>query len=127
MQNKVIQHLRLSDDLFDVVKAGYQTANIRMGRRDIQKGDLLFVGIKTDEVVKVNVTEVVYKKLGDMNNYEAQLCGAEDTEQMKESLRYYYPQITDENEITIIIFTVSPEPEKKELEAGCVTCGIKKE
>jgi len=125
---KQSQILRLLDDKFEFIEAGYQKALIKTGHRDISEGELLLVGIKTDKVVKINVNKTEYKLVKDINNYDAQLAGFEDFEDFKKQLFEEFPNFSLEAEVTIIHFDSLVKMEEdtngnSDRSEGCKSCG----
>ena len=102
------QELLLANDLFPALKLGGKRVTIRKGRRDIQLGKLVFSPTTPDKKikpVKVNVTEVRYKRLQDVTNDEAKCDGFWDASHMYSGMKKYYPDLKRTDEVTFIIFT----------------------
>lgn len=104
------QRMALADDLFPALEAGFKLCTIRAGKRDIATGELtFFTTSRNGHEVKVNVTEVRYKKLGELTDAEAQLDGADNAAHMARALKRFYPDIDAQSMITIVLY----EPPQK--------------
>lgn len=108
MTNHLVQELKLADELFVDLIAGYKQVTIRNGKRDIKPGPLVFTGVNDLSLsAEVNVTEVVVKQLSELTDREAQADGALNAEEMAEALKRFYPDIKPESTITIVKFKVA--------------------
>lgn len=102
-----MQILLLADDLMPSLKSEKKICTIRAGKREIYSGNLFFEAVDSGEVVKVYVTEVRHKTLGNLTNEEAQMDGAETAEEMADALKRFYPDIDADSDITIVMFYLS--------------------
>ena len=102
-----MQRLLLAEDLMLSLKSGEKVCTIRSGMRDITSGNLFFEAVDSGEVVKVYVTEVRHKTLGELTNEEAQMDGAADATEMAAALKRFYPDIDTNSDITIVMYYLS--------------------
>lgn len=94
----------LADNLFESLVLGRKSCTIRRGRRDVACGTLILKGVQSGIEFPVTVTDVNVKPLRDLTDAEAQLDDAPDAHTMQDALKSYYPDITLDDEITIIRF-----------------------
>ena len=101
-----MQTLKLADDLFQGIEEGWKQATIRTGKRDITPGELLvFEGATIPDLTRtVYVHRVSYFVMQDMTDFDAQLDGAETTNEMIEALKHFYPDIGPLSLLTMIEF-----------------------
>lgn len=98
-----MQELKLAEEIFDKLKMG-KRVTIRLGKRDIQLGELMFVSVKERRVKIVDVTHVTYCKLGN-TPFEDLLCdGFKDYADMKKQMSQFYADIKFEDVVTVIRF-----------------------
>lgn len=106
MSKTQIQELKLANNLFAGLHDGGKRVTIRRGRRDIQLGALVFSPVAADgtKPVRVEVTEVRYKRLKSVTNKEAQSDGFLDAKDMRKGMKKYYPGLKVAETVTFIIF-----------------------
>ena len=122
MQETTIQQMKMANNFFADIESGQKTATIRKGRRDIQLAPMEFestdpIGIDSGtaeegkartellfKTAQVNISEVTYKKFGDLTTEDAQIDNYSDVAQLKQVMLGFYPDLTDEDEVTIIRF-----------------------
>lgn len=120
MQETTIQQMKMANNFFADIESGQKTATIRKGRRDIKLAPMEFestdpimsrwAGTIPDDsekhykAVQVDITEVTYKKFGDLTTEDAQIDNYSDVAQLKQVMLGFYPDLTDEDEVTIIRF-----------------------
>jgi hypothetical protein len=102
-----MQVLLLADDLMPSLKSGEKVCTIRSGKREIIQGNLFFKATDSGEYVKVYVTEVRHKTLGELTDEEAQMDGAADATEMAAALKRFYPDIDANSDITIVLYYLS--------------------
>jgi hypothetical protein len=102
-----IPTLKLANDLFDDLLAGYKTLTVRKGIRPIGPGPLIFEPVDDDgpEPVQVEVTETVIKRLRELTNQEAQVDGGGTAIDLAFGLQRFYPEINPDSVITLIYHT----------------------
>ncbi len=101
----VTQELKLADDLFAGIDDGTKRATIRAGTRDIQPDELLFSGVNNPKRRRlVDVSEVKHILLSELTDELAQMDGAADAQEMAEALTRFYPDITADSPITVVLF-----------------------
>ena len=103
------QELMIADDLVPYVKDGRESCTIRSGQRDIRVGELFFKAVNSGEVLKVNVTEVRHKTLGEITEAEARRNGAPSAAVCRAAMKRYYPDIGAASPVTIVFFD-RPQP-----------------
>lgn len=87
-----MQTLDLSSPLYGVVRDHGKRHTIRLGRRDIKLGPLVFTSSEGDLVVEVYM--VIYLCVKDLS--EVGIRGHQ--------LKRFYPEITDDDEVTLVKF-----------------------
>jgi hypothetical protein len=98
-----MQRLTIADDLLDPIIQGKKTCTIRKDKREIDLGQLEFMTV-SGGIIEVEVTEVVYKRFGHLRTYEANLEGLPSSLQLKILLKKFYPDIQDDDVVTIVVF-----------------------
>lgn len=101
-----MQKLTLFEDIFDALEQG-KLCTIRKGRRDIQLGDLLFESIETMRPEIVQVEIVYYCRLDKVAIEDLQNDGFKDHQDLCEKMKRFYPDITPEDEVTVVKFARS--------------------
>jgi endonuclease III len=103
--------MKLVGDLFPSIADGSKRCTIRAHKRDIPLGSLRFEQSDgspddtfSDQWAVVEIVEVRHKKLGELTDEEARMDGASTAAEMKVALRRFYPDLTDEDDITIAIW-----------------------
>lgn len=98
-----MQSLKLSPKEFKNLRLT-KTATIRKGRKDIKLGFLQFYNIQSGAVELVNIVSVQYCKLKYVSNEDLLCDGMIDTNHAVMKLVDFYPNITPDSEVTVIIF-----------------------
>lgn len=99
-----MQELKLADDLFVSLFEGSKRATVRAGKREIAKGSLAFEAASGGWGVIVNVTDVRHKKLSQLTEQEAAAEGAESAAHLANALKRFYPNLTPDSDITVVLF-----------------------
>lgn len=103
-----MQGLKLADDLFVPLRNGNKFTTIRNGRRDIALGNLRFDGATDDTLSElVIVTSVTFTTLGEVSWETLDRDGFQDHDDAMKQMRRFYPDITLEDEVTVIDFMLS--------------------
>lgn len=97
--------IALSPDLVEAVMTGKEKATIRKGRRNYPLGRAVF-DAKTTKI-PIEITALDIKQYKDLSDEDGQLDGSVSKEELKASLRIYYPDIQDTNEVTIVHFKLA--------------------
>jgi hypothetical protein len=87
------QTLKLADDLFPSLKASRKKATIRLGRREILPGALVFEaanGSHADE--EVEVTRVTYTFFAHLDDADAAKDGCSTADELRAALKRFYPE-----------------------------------
>jgi hypothetical protein len=98
-----MQKLLLAEDVFDELEKGKKTT-FRLGRRDIQLGELLFESTETKRQTIVNVQSVHYCKLSNVYVEDLYNDGFKDYNDMWGQMKRFYPNMTFDDEVTTIKF-----------------------
>jgi len=102
---KIMQTLKLADDLFPSLIEGNKRMTIRRGYRDIRLGDLLFEGASDDSLQKeVEVVEVTHIRVAGVSDEECQNDGFNDWIDFYQGMKKYYPDLEVTEECTLIYF-----------------------
>ena len=101
-----MQKLLLTEELFDKLGKG-KINTIRLGRRDIALGDLIFESNETGRKRLVNVHSVQYCKLINVqpDTYRS-IDGVHYIIDLFEYMKKIYPDIVSGSEVTVISFYV---------------------
>lgn len=100
-----VQCLKLADDLFPALIARRKTATIRLGKRSIDLGDLIFEAVEGKYPNEdVFVHKVRYAEFKDLTDADAQLGGVTSADELRADLRRFYPDIQSSSIVTIIEF-----------------------
>lgn len=97
-----MQVLKLANNLFKELRDGSKKSTIREGKKDITRGPLTFISPNGDDNDEVYVTDVRYSKFGKLSLDDAKQEGYNSVEELQDVLEDYYPDIVDENDVTII-------------------------
>jgi len=104
-----LQFLKLDDDLLLAIIGGDgERVTVRLGRRDIQLGRLLFIGSKDIGLrYEVGVTEVRYVQVVNVDDDVIKAEGFNDWTDFYEDMKKYYPDLDVSNEVTVIYFEIA--------------------
>jgi hypothetical protein len=97
----------LSPDLVDEVRTGREIATIRKGHRRYAVGPAVFDA--RDTKIPIVITGLQYKRFQDLDDQDAKFDGNTSKDQLKASLRIYYPAMKNNDEVTIVHFKVAVE------------------
>ena len=86
----------------DNVLNGVQRLTIREGDRDYQKGNVLIGCHILNWATMKNITSVRHTKLSWVKEEEYEADGYESKEEMLENLKKFYPNLTEESEVTVV-------------------------
>ena len=100
----------LAEGVMDSLQNWEKTVTIRKGRRDIVLGDLLFESVDEGRQEVVDVRKVIYCRLGEVPPSFYKRDGFNDSGEMIEVMREFYPDITSDSEVTIIDFERKERP-----------------
>jgi hypothetical protein len=105
-----MQKLMLAEEVMDSLERWEKTVTIRKGRRDIVLGDLLFESVDEHRQEIVDVRKVIYCRLGEVPPSFYRRDGFNDSGEMIEIMREFYPEINSESEVTVIDFKRKKSP-----------------
>ena len=101
-----VTEMLLAEDLFEQLLAGEKSVTMRNGHRDVRPGSFVFKCTQDESrSAKVDVIQVLHSRLADVPIGFLMEEGFDSTEQAEEALRRFYPHITKESEVTVIVFT----------------------
>lgn len=129
------QTLLMANDLFEGFTDGYnKRVTVRRGRRDIQLDRLTFISTQPCDGAEagwyvdasgtgfihqvdgephlaetVNVTCVMYKRMNEITDEEAQLDGFDDADHMFELMQRFYPDLGWNDEMTFVFFELEAD------------------
>ncbi|MEL9991653.1 MAG: ASCH domain-containing protein [Thermoproteus sp.] len=92
----------LSRRYLEDLLAGKKRATIRLGRVKRDHEAIIHSGGKI--VAVAEILDVRYKRVAELDDFDAQLDGYKDVRELKKALRRHYPQIKDGDVVSIIIF-----------------------
>lgn len=104
-----MQSLKLAPDLFLGIDTGEKTCTVRKGKRDIELGPLLLESTGGNDSREVYVHEVRLKTFYNISPEEAHADGGVSVGVLKEAMKRFYPDIKDEDPVTIIFFEYEAE------------------
>jgi hypothetical protein len=96
--------LKMADDLIQPIKDGLKTVTIRNGRREITEGLLSIESVSGTEILTVNVKRVEVEPLKAVSFWALRGEGLIDLEGLLEVMLRFYPNITEDSEVTAIEF-----------------------
>lgn len=100
-----MQTLKLADDLMPLVAEGSKTVTVRKGARDIKEGDLLLEATDgTTPSLVVQVKKVVVRPLWNIPLWAVHGEGLLGWDDLMEGLKRFYPDVTEDSEVTSIEF-----------------------
>lgn len=105
------QVLRLRPEFFDGIRQGKKHSTIRAGRRNLNPGPLILQS-KFDALT-VDLTEVIYKKFGELTQNDAYSDGFATLEELQKTLKQFYPNLNENSIITVVHFQPSTSNSKK--------------
>jgi hypothetical protein len=99
--------IALSPDLVNEVRTGRETATIRKGRKEYVVGPAVFEAKNTK--IPIMITALQYKRFQDLDDEDAKFDGDVSKDELKASLKTYYPTMENSDEVTIVHFKVIGE------------------
>ena len=100
-----MQELQLDDTLFPSLLAGSKVGTARKGQRKIELDKLLLTATRnTEKPCVVDVERVSYTKVKDITDADASMDGYATAKDLVNVMRKYYPDIDENETITIIRF-----------------------
>jgi len=101
-----MQSLKVLDKVFPYILSGKKTIAIVKGHKNICNGPLVFISlsIPMQQIKFVQVNNVYYKKINELDNDEAELSGEENLNYLIKSIEEAYPDIDKNEEVTVISF-----------------------
>jgi hypothetical protein len=97
--------IALATELFQRVDSGEKRQTIRKGRRDYPLGPAVLTD-DGDEQRDITITRVIHGELRDVTFEHAQADGFETLDDLHATLRRFYPDISDTDDVTIVSFAV---------------------
>ena len=101
----MIQKIPLAVEYMTLVQEGRKTTTIRKGRRDIALGPAKFVS--KEDAVNIDIVSVTYRLFAELSDDDAGADGFEDSHELRQALRSFYPEIQADDPCTIIGFQLS--------------------
>jgi len=98
-----MQQLILAEDIFDQLETGKRTT-IRKGRRSINLDELEFESLTEKRKAVYYARMVYYCKLKDVLESDLINDGFENHADLLDKMKRFYPDLTDETELTVIRF-----------------------
>ncbi len=101
----ISKHLELSGEYRDKLLRGEKRATIRVGRvRGARPGKVVYLHCGGYVYGKVRITNVRTKRVRELTDRDARLDGFENREELIKALREHYPNLRDDDLVTIIEF-----------------------
>lgn len=100
-----MQSLLISPDLLEKARSGQKTATIRLGRRDIQLGELILrSNAEPEKFITRTVRRVTYLAICELTRQEVNLLGYSSFMAMSKRFQEIYPDNDSdgETEVTLI-------------------------
>ena len=99
-----MQKLKLAEDIFDMIGVN-KHSTLRLKRRYIELGDLIFESTDELRTVKVQVTMVMYSTFEDLPEDIYIDEGFKSMEELYLTMKRFYPEMTKESECTAVFFS----------------------
>lgn len=96
--------IALSPDLIAEVQTGRETATIRKGHKNYAIGPAVFDAKRAK--IPIEITALQYKTFQELTAEDARLDGNVSKDELKASLKTYYPTMKNTDEVTIVHFRV---------------------
>jgi hypothetical protein len=96
--------IALATEFFAPVRTGRKTQTTRRGRRDVALGPARFSD-DAGNVQLINVDRVSYLRFRDLETADAVKDGFASKDELRDAMVKFYPDFSDDEEVTIIIFT----------------------
>ncbi|WP_456483995.1 ASCH domain-containing protein [Methanopyrus kandleri] len=101
----ISKHLEISGEYRDKLLRGEKRATIRVGRvPGARPGKVVYIHCGGYVYGKVRITNVRTKRVRDLTDEDAKLDGFENREELLKALRDHYPNLRDDDIVTIIEF-----------------------
>ncbi len=100
-----MQKLVLLDNLFPALRNGEIRLTVRKGYRDIRLGNMEFHNVSDDDIHEVYVEEVRHLQLMNIEYDIVKMDNYRSLDELVEGLRVHYPDISLDDEITVVIFS----------------------
>ncbi|WP_457615339.1 ASCH domain-containing protein [Methanopyrus sp.] len=101
----ISKHLEISGEYRDKLLRGEKRATIRVGRvPGARPGKVVYIHCGGYVYGKVRITDVRTKRVKDLTDEDAKLDGFENREELMKALRDHYPNLRDDDIVTIIEF-----------------------
>ncbi len=84
------------------VLSGRKTATIRLGRKGVKRGDIVYLAAGGRPFAKAKIVKVVEKKLKELTPEEIRKDGHGSFRELLSDLRRIYPVISPEDTVTYI-------------------------
>ncbi len=85
----------------DVLR-GRKKATVRLGKRDVKPGDVVFLTSDRGPFAKAVIIKVKRTPLKKLTKEEIRREGSRSLGELLETLRHFYPGITEDTEVTYI-------------------------
>jgi len=92
----------LSKKYLKWILEGRKRATIRPGIKRISDGEV-YIHSDGKIAARARISQVYYKKFGELNDVEAKLEGYEDGQTLKQELKKLYPRIKDDDWVTVLV------------------------
>jgi hypothetical protein len=100
--SSVLQAIEVAPEWHENVEKNIKKITIRLGKRDYKKERTILCCPKTSWCTQRNVTEVTHSTLKEVSDAVAQEDGFKDNADLKSKLNEYYPDVSDDSEMTIV-------------------------
>ncbi|WP_088334748.1 MULTISPECIES: ASCH domain-containing protein [unclassified Methanopyrus] len=101
----ISKHIEISGEYRDKLLRGEKRATIRVGRvPGARPGKVVYIHCGGYVYGKVRITNVRTKRVRDLTDEDAKLDGFENREELLKALRDHYPNLRDDDIVTIIEF-----------------------
>lgn len=101
-----MKKIKLVPSLFEKAKLGYKKASTRLGIKEFTVGESEVVNNQTHESVPVFIHKIEVRKYKDIDDKLAQIEDYQMAEELKEALKVHYPDISDNDYITVVHFSI---------------------
>lgn len=100
-----MQTLKLADDLFPMLERRTKRGTIRLGKRDIEPGELLLEAASGTRLAHmVDVRRVSYTTAAQLTVADASLDGYATVNELFAALRGFYPSLAGSDVVTVVEF-----------------------
>ncbi len=95
-------HLMLSRQYVEELLSGKKRATVRLGKIERDKEAIIHSGGRI--VAVAQILDVRHKRFAELDDFDAQLDGYKNAEELKRALRRHYPSIKDDDVVSVIVF-----------------------